>query len=207
MYKEYNFDQWTPEWYEVRKGTITGTKLDWVLAWPKAQLTAIYELIADEFFLDTPTPETEAMRRGKELEAIARAKYEIATGQKVREVWFLKSDDFEDINGKYVWLSPDWLIGESKAIEIKCIGGKNFVKFKIENKIPDEYLEQVQMYFIVIGTLEELDFVIFNPDCLFEDKQLFVINTKRADHDLQPLRDKIVAFRKLWIENIHNFLK
>lgn len=207
MPKFYNFQQWTPEWDEIRKGCITWTKLSGVLAWPKWRLTAIYELIAEEFTSPVPTYESDAMIKGKELEAIARAKYEIIKGVKVEEVWFAKSDEFVDDYWEYVWISPDWITGNT-WIEIKCVWPKNFVKYSIENKIPDEYYEQVMMYFIVFPELEQLDFIAYCPDFYMEEKQINVITITRKELqvDIEEAKIKIVEFRKMWIEWIKKLL-
>ena len=42
--------------------------------------------------------------------------------------------------------------------------GKNFVKYWIDDKIPDEYYWQCIHYFIVMKDLETLDFIIHNPE-------------------------------------------
>jgi len=47
IYKD--LEQWTPEWLEIRKWKVTGTKLKWVLGWPEANLTELYTLLAEEY--------------------------------------------------------------------------------------------------------------------------------------------------------------
>lgn len=196
-----NIEQGTEEWLKVRAWVITGTKLKNICGSETVQKTAMYELIAEEF---APLEEnflSSAMQRWKELEPIAKAHYIDKTWEKVEEVWFIKKND-------YVGLSPDWIIFENekikKAIEIKCPWAKNFTKYILENKIPDEYKYQVIMYFLVISDLEELDFVLYNPDFYIKNKRLFIINIKRKDleSEIYKAESKIEIFRKKWLENI-----
>ena len=200
--------QGSEEWLKLRWWVITWTKLKWVLAWPQAQLTQVYELIAEEFAELEPTFTSPAMQRWNDLEPIARAKYEEITKQKVEEVWFIKSEVYQDDFGSWLWLSPDWIIYKDdkiiKAIEIKCPWAKNHCKYIIEKQTPKEYLEQILNYFLVIDDLQELDFITYNPDFYIKDLQLVIITITRKDleKDLEKAKDKILKFRELWVENI-----
>ena len=60
IYKE--LEQWTEEWLSVRKWVITGTKLKWVTAWPKAQLTEMYTLLAEKYVNDEDLKAWEIIR-------------------------------------------------------------------------------------------------------------------------------------------------
>ena len=106
IYKDIK--QWTEEWLKLRGWVITWTKLKWVLAWPKAQETAIFELIWEEFAPLEEWYKSPAMERWNELEPIAKAKFEDLTNKKVSEIWFCKSDKYKDGNDKYdlnFWLN------------------------------------------------------------------------------------------------------
>ena len=156
IYKDIK--QWTEEWLKLRGGVITWTKLKWVLAWPKAQETSIFELIWEEFAPLEETYKSSAMERWNELEPIAKAKFEDLKWIKVEEVWFIKSDIYKDEFWSWLGLSPDWIIPfdnwtlnkYKEAIEIKCPWAKNHAKYIIENKLPDEYKPQVINYFLFL---------------------------------------------------------
>lgn len=201
-----NIEQWSEEWLKIRAWVITWTKLKSICGSATVQKTAMYEIIAEEFAPLEESFSTSAMQRWKELEPIAKSEYIEKTWEKVEEVGFIKKND-------YVGLSPDWIIFKNKkikkAIEIKCPWAKNFIKYILENKIPDEYKYQVIMYFLVISDLEELDFVLYNPDFYIKNKRLFVINIKRKDleEDILKAESKIEIFRKKWLENINFLLK
>ena len=201
-----NIEQGSEEWLKARAWVITWTKLKNICWSSKTQETAMYELIAEEFAPLEENFSSQAMQRWKELESIAKAKYIDKTWEKVEEIWFIKKND-------YVWLSPDGVIFDEnekikKAIEIKCPWAKNFTKCILENKIPEEYKYQVIMYFLVISDLEELDFILYNPDFYIKEKRLFVINIKRQDleKDIYKAESQIEIFRKSWLEKIKTLL-
>ena len=198
--------QWSPEWFNIRAWVITWTKLKSVLWSKKVQETVMYELIAEEFAPLEDEKTSASMQRWKDLEPIAKAHYELATFQKVDEVGFIKLND-------YMWLSPDWIIFDEnwkikKAVEIKCPMHKNFTKYLLEDEIPAEYLHQVLQYFLVIEDLEELDFVIFNPDFFIQDKKIKIKTVKRQDMQalIYTSKPKIEEFRKKWLEKIKTLL-
>lgn len=201
-----NIEQGTEEWLKARAWVITWTKLKNICWSSKTQETAMYELIAEEFAPLEENFSSQAMQRWKELESIAKAKYIDKTWEKVEEIWFIKKND-------YVWLSPDWVIFSEdwkirKAIEIKCPLAKSFTKCILEKKIPEEYKYQVIMYFLVISDLEELDFILYNPDFYIKEKRLFVINIKRSEleKEIYKAESQIEIFRKKWLEKIKTLL-
>lgn len=201
-----NIEQGTEEWLKIRAWVITWTKLKNICWSSKTQETAMYELIAEEFAPLEENFSSQAMQRWKELESIAKAKYIDKTWEKVKEIWFIKKND-------YVWLSPDGVIFDEnekikKAIEIKCPWAKNFTKCILENKIPEEYKYQVIMYFLVISDLEELDFILYNPDFYIKEKRLFIINIKRSklEKEIYQAESQIEIFRKSWLEKIKTLL-
>ncbi len=203
----HNVQQWTEKWLSLRKGMLTGTKLK-AIKW--APTTATYktqllELVTEELWPITPIFQNDAMIRWTMLEPIAREEYEKLTNQVVDELGFCVHD-----TRKYLGLSPDWFIkditGEyTKAIEIKCLGTKNHLKAIIEWKIPKGYEPQVENYFLVNEKLEELDFVMFNPDVYLPHLKMYIINIKRADiqKNLDARWPKLDEFAKLWEETIN----
>ena len=221
IYKD--LEQWTPEWLKVRAGVITWTWLKNVITeelkkgWISKksldkQVNYIYDLIGGEFSYDENAPQisTYLMNAWHEFEELAKMKYESLKNVKVTEVWFIKSED-------WLWLSPDWIILEKndvikKAIEIKSPlwnNSRNFYKYMFEDKIPDDYLQQIVQYFIVIDTLEELDFIVFNPNFIKKDKQLWIKTIKREDlkEEIEKAKKDLKDFRKKWLETINILLK
>jgi predicted phage-related endonuclease len=96
------------------------------------------------------------MQRGQELEAEAREAYEIITSQEVRQVGFCLSD-----NGLY-GVSPDGLIGDEGGLEIKCPTLPVHILYLLENKLPTDYIQQVQGQLLVTGR-KWVDFFSYFP--------------------------------------------
>lgn len=66
----------------------------------------------------------------------------------------------------------------------------------LEDKIPDEYYWQIVHYFLVIDTLESLDFIVSNPDMhdeFFRLKKKTVYRSEFID-DIQKAKEDIVSF-------------
>lgn len=210
--------QWTPEWHRIRAGVITWTwlthllkgwrNLDWDLSSvaKKAMNNYIYELLWWEFSYDEEAPEksTYLMDKWHILEEEAKIVYSRDFKVNWTNIWFIKKNE-------RLWLSPDWVIYEwdkiKKAVEIKCPLGnnsKNFFKYKFEHKIPDEYLPQVLQYFLVIDELEELDFMVYNPNLVIW-KKYWIKTVKRADiqEELLDAQQRIQEARKIW----ENYIK
>jgi YqaJ-like viral recombinase domain len=99
-----------------------------------------------------------------------------------------------------VWLSPDAIIREGeiikRAIEIKSPEAKTTIMYFLDDKIPDEYYWQIVQYFLVIDTLESLDFIVSNPDMHDEFFRLKKKTVYRTDftEDIQKAKEDIVSF-------------
>lgn len=117
--------------------------------------TMIYERIAplqDQY-------QSWIMERGHIVESVVK---ELFASENIESVWFLRRTDNE-----YIGISPDGVIIQdgiiTRAVEIKAPLWKNFIKYWVQDKIPDEYFYQVIMYFLVIESLQSLDFIIHSP--------------------------------------------
>ena len=221
IYKD--MEQGSESWFKCRAWVLTWTRLKNIMAWKdlkdwwlsattkKAMLNCMYELIGWEFSFDENAPEisTYLMNMWNELEWIAKAKYSNHIWKEIKEVWFIKKND-------WLWLSPDGLIESwsdeyKESIEIKCPlwnNSKNFFKYMFEDKIPDEYLWQVVHNFIVIWTLERLHFVVYNPN-LPKEKQLWIkiITKEELKEDIEKAENRIIEFRKIWEEHLKILIK
>lgn len=159
MINHDSIEQRTPEWHQLRKGKITGTVLKSVMGTPKAREDAKYEIIAQRLTVGVDDGDESAMERGIRLEVDAIAEFELETGLKVESTGLSERED-----NPFIANSPDGWIGETMGIEVKCPGGKNYVKMWLTNRVPDEYYWQVVQYFVVNEKLEKLYFVGYNPD-------------------------------------------
>lgn len=192
-----DLQQGTQEWLDARAGVITGTTLKKVCG--KDASGFMYELIAQTV---APTDEhfvSDDMERGTEMEPEAIQAYEAETGVLTEEVGFCLHDEYD-----WLGLSPDRLIKKKgkyvKAVEVKCPASKTQIKYIAEGGIPTEYRHQVLQYFIVCETLQELDFVTYDPRITIEALQLNIQTVTRKD--LQDQIDNTLAilaeFREKW---------
>lgn len=156
--KIHNFEQGTPEWFAIRKGKMTASKAQAIGNCGKGLKTYIEEMMA-EFYSsgEKETFTTKHLDRGKELEPIARAMYEIKNGVKVQEVGFIEYNEF-------VGCSPDGLVGDDGGVEIKSIQDKDyFIHLISEDEYSSEHVWQVQMCLLVTGR-HWWDLVYYNPN-------------------------------------------
>jgi len=123
--KKHNISQKTDKWFHIRKGKITGTQLKNIMGTPKARQEMIYEVLAERLTVgvESEGDYENAMERGSRLEPDAISAFELETNKSVERVGFVEDDD-----NPLIANSPDGLIGETEAVEAKCLGGKNHIK-------------------------------------------------------------------------------
>lgn len=81
--------------------------------------------------------QNDAMRRGNELEPIARQAYELETFSKVKQVGFIELDE-------WIGVSVDGLVGERGTLEIKCPIWNTMMNYYFDDAIPKDYNFQMQ---------------------------------------------------------------
>ena len=182
--KVLDLEQGSGEWLRARLGKVTGTRLKSLVGGKQARETLIYELVAEE--LSGQAEEiyvSAAMKWGTEHEEEAVKKYEEKTKTKTDVIGLCVSDEYP-----WLALSPDRLVKKGKkyvgAVEVKCPGTKTVMKYIAHGTIPDEYKWQVTNYFLVVDTLEWLDFVVYDPRILRDELKLTVMRVHRDDPDI-----------------------
>lgn len=200
--KQHQIEQRSPEWYQLRKGKITGTGLKSLMGTPKAKEDYFYEVLAEKLTVGIDDESENPMERGLRLEDEAIATFEFETGKKVEKIGFCESDDQSEIAN-----SPDGLIGENEAIEVKCLGGKNHVKFWLTNELPTEYKWQIIQYFVVNQKLQKLYFFGYNPDIPVHPHHLLEINRADIEQDIELARKVQQEFIIKVNETLQNLIK
>lgn len=196
--KKHNIEQKSDEWHQIRKGKITGTTLKSIMGTPKVRQDAMYEIIAERLTIGIGDEYENAMERGNRLEPDAIAMFELETGKNVERVGFC-----EDDNNAMICNSPDGLIGETEAIEVKCMGGKNHVKLWVTNQFPSEYEWQIIQYFVVNEKLEKLYFVGYNPDIPIHPLHIIEINRKDIEEQIKEAKET----QKNFLKDVDSILK
>ncbi len=181
------------EWMAARAGKITGTRLkDIIVKRGAEKKKGFYEIIAeritkpesDDLFDGDPVGENK-MERGKRLEIKAVERFSSETGKTVDASLYLwVREDNENIA-----LSPDGVISDTEAIEVKCLNSASHIEAYLTQKIPSEYELQALQYFIVNDRLKTLYFCFYDPRLSFKD--FFYLKIHRADF-IQEIEDYFV---------------
>jgi hypothetical protein len=139
-----NVEQNSPEWFEARCGIPTASSFKEIFTSqgkPSASATNYMHKLLAEWLTGSKTEikQTEWMERGSLMEDEARAWYEFQTGNAVMQVGLVYKDET-----KMIACSPDGLISYGNGLEIKCPAAHTHVKYLLANKLPSEYVPQVQ---------------------------------------------------------------
>lgn len=176
--KIHNFEQRTDEWYAIRKGKMTASNADTIIANGKGLETYIYNLMAEYYSSAEKENYINAdMQRGIDLEPEARLEFEFYTGLDVQEVGFVEYNEF-------IGVSPDGLIGDDGLIEIKCPNDSIYFKLLLNDNIKPEYIAQMQMQ-MYITDRQYCYFVSYNPN--FE-KSLYIKKINRDEEIIEKLK-------------------
>ena len=174
------------QWLFARQGKITGTRLQSIVVKRgTGEKKGFYELIAErlavsendfEGFIPNETP----MERGTRLQKHALARLETALGQKINDELVLWTRE----DNESIAISPDGTIGETIAVETKCLSSASHIEAYLTGKVPDEYEFQKLQYFIVNEKLQELYFCFYDPRIPCKDFFYFVIKREEVQEDV-----------------------
>lgn len=192
----YNFEQRSPEWYEIRKGLMTASKSSTIATAGTGLETYILEIMA-EYYSTAPKEMyfNDDMKRGVELEPEARLVYELENKVTVEQVGFV-------VYNEYFGCSPDGLVESDGLVEFKCPNDKNYLELLLSGKIKPEYIGQMQGQ--MLGTSREwCDFAAYNPNF---DQNIWIKRVYKDDTYQEKLRAGINKGGNL-IEEIKSKLK
>ena len=157
-------EQGSREWLELRAGKLTGSRFRDLMAvtktGPSASRANLIVQVALERLTGQPeeTYQNDAMRRGTELEPLARGAYEAATGELVEQTAFVVHAALP-----FVGVSPDGLLGADGLLEIKCPASQAKHLESLRNGAhAREYAWQIQGQLWVTGR-QWCDAVSFDP--------------------------------------------
>jgi len=197
-----DIEQGSQEWLSLRLGIATASNFNKIITSTGKESSQLKQYafdLASDYFLTEPesTFKSEAMQRGNDLEAEAKNYYSLLTDMEVEEVTFIKKDQ--------IGYSPDGLISSNGLIEIKCPLKKNHLKYLIDNKLPTDYVAQVQGGLYISGR-EYCDFISYHP--LFqEDKKMLIVRVERDEefiNKLDTLLEKTIELKQEFINKINN---
>lgn len=200
--KLINVEQRSEEWHRERQGVITGTGLKSVIGTPKVKDTFFYEILAERLSTEANQEES-AMDRGIRLESEAIEEYKTRTKAQISLIGLIKRKD-----NKWIGYSPDGLVEQNngiyeKDIEVKCLSSAKHIKTYLTKEIPEEYIAQGIMGFVVNDDLKERDFVFYDPR--ISKMPFFIITMKRSDYEIEiaESKQKVEEF----VNEVNNTLK
>ena len=195
--KIYNFEQRTEDWYNIRKGKMTASNAETIIANGKGLETYIYNLMAEYYSSAEKENYINAdMQRGIDLEPEAKIEFQFYTGLDIKEVGCVELNE-------YILASPDGLIGDDGLIEIKCPNDSIYFKLLLSNNIKPEYIAQMQMQMYVTDR-QYCYFVSYNPN--FE-KSLYIKKINRDEEMIDKLKKGLERGTQLIKEIKENFRK
>jgi predicted phage-related endonuclease len=193
----FDYEQGSSEWFDVRRGIVTASCFDAVMANGKGgaeskmrrkyMLTLIGERLTGE------TAESYSnghMERGKVMEAEARDLYSFTTGNEIKQVGFIKLGD--DIGA-----SPDGLIGDPGCLEVKTKQPHLHLDCLLRDEVPSEHLKQIQGQ-LWVSDREWCDFVSYWPGL-----KIFI---KRVNRDVSMIAKIYLAVDE-FLDELHELME
>jgi len=153
--KIHDIEQGTEEWFEIRKGKLTASNAQAISANGKGLQTYVKNIVLS-IFTENESYQGSDMKRGHELEPIARTKYEFEKNVTVKEVGFIEYS-------KEVGYSPDGLVGEEGLVEIKARNNSIHLDLLMNGTVDTKTIWQMQMGLLITGR-KWCDFVSYNPN-------------------------------------------
>lgn len=194
-----NIEQGTNEWLSLRLGVATASNFNKIITSKgeeSDQLKGYALSLATDIFLINPEEgyKSESMIKGNILEPLARQAYQEETLEFVEQITMFKSDC-----GNFGY-SPDGLVGNNGLLETKNPDSKTHFKYIIENKVPSNYIPQLQGG-LWVSEREWIDFVSYGHN--FKEKQLLIIRVYRDEKfisELAKLAQKTIEIRDNFVK-------
>ena len=154
--------QGTEEWLDARLGLLTASNFKTALSKGSARDTLMRRLAAEKaWHAREDSYKSAAMQRGNDLEAQARANFELDTGLAVAEVGLATNAAFPGMGASLDGIvMPDRTVG----VEIKCPLASTMAEYHRSGKLPAAYREQVAAQ-MLICELTTVHFYAWHPEC------------------------------------------
>jgi putative phage-type endonuclease len=198
-----NIEQRSVEWFAIRCGKVTASKVADVVAKTKSGYAAsranyMGQLIAERL-TGVPTEgfTNAAMQHGTDTEPEARLAYEFHADVIVEEVGFVPHPTIE-MSGA----SPDGLVGLDGLIEIKCPNTATHIDTLLGKSVPGKYISQIQWQLACTGR-QWCDFVSYDPR-MTESMKLFTLRVERDDSRIAELETEVRAFLSELEAKVHD---
>lgn len=134
--------------------------------------------------------ETWQMRRGRDLEPMARMEHEIETGVVVEQVGFVTTDD------RLFGASADGFIGKDGGAEYKCFVAPEKLRAILLTGDTSDVIDQCDGGMWITGRLY-WDFCLYCPALKPIDRALTIHRIERNDDRIEALEKDLMAFAAL----------
>ena len=186
-------DQRSDEWFKVRLGKVTASRVADLMARTKTGYSASRANYMAELICERLTGSqaerfsSAAMQWGTDCEPHAKAAYAFLHDAVVDDVGFVPHPSIPDFGA-----SPDGMVGADGLIEIKCPNTATHIDTLLGDGIDGKYITQMQVQMACTGR-QWCDFVSFDPR-LPGDMQLFVQRVPRDNARIAEIEGEVTAF-------------
>jgi putative phage-type endonuclease len=199
-------DQGSEEWFTIRIGKVTASRVADVIAKTKTGYSATRDNYMAQLVCERLTGQkgdsfsNAAMQHGTETEPLARLSYEVTQNVLVDEVGFVPHPTIEMAGA-----SPDGLVGDDGLLEIKCPNTATHIETLLSQSVPGKYNTQMQFQMACTGR-QWCDFVSFD-NRLPAELQLFVKRVPRDEVFIRLIEAEIVQFLAELDDKINKLMK
>ena len=184
-------EQGTAEWFELRRGNASGSRISDVIAKTKSGASAsrenyLTELVLERLGINKEPFTSVEMQHGTDTEPFARAEYEIKNQVFVEEVGYILHPNIENSGA-----SPDGKVNDG-LLEIKCPSSKTHFQYLLDEKLPSKYKPQVFWQMACTGA-KWVDFVSYDPR-VPNGLQYFEIRVMRDEEYIKELEKEVTQF-------------
>lgn len=186
-------EQRTPEWFSIRLGKVTSSRIADVCAKTKSGYSAsranyMAELLCERL-TGNPTEsfKSPAMQRGIDMEPNAIDRYEGLTGNLITKIGFVPHAGI-----LMAGCSPDGLIDDDGLIELKCPNTATHIETLLGGSIAGNYMLQIQWQMACTSRLW-CDFVSYD-DRLPDHMAMHVRRVERDEKIIEELEAETIKF-------------
>jgi len=186
-------EQRTSDWFSIRLGKVTASRISDVMAKTKTGYSASRKNYMTQLLLERLTGQKEesytnaAMQHGIDTEPEAREAYESQTFNIVTECGFFDSEEI-----KMSGASPDGLIATDGLIEIKCPNTATHLETLLDKNIDKKYILQMQWQMFCTGR-KWTDFVSYD-NRLPVNLRLFIKRINREEKMIKEIKSEVILF-------------
>ena len=186
-------EQGSPEWFALRSGKVTASRVADILAKTKTGPSASRQNYLIELALQRTTGIIQesytnaAMEWGTQTEPQARVAYEVNTNNFVDQVAFI-----DHPNIAWFGCSPDGLVSDRGLVEIMCPNSATHWEYFKSKEPPKKYFIQMQAQMAVSGR-DWCDFISFDPR-MPDRSQLLIAQVPRDSEFILFMEAEIKQF-------------